>query len=199
MPSFQNAAFAASSLLRSIGSRRANHGAASSACRASACSSGQRITPCSASSVESSTWTVDPALWTIRPARGPSGSVRGDDVGHGARRRRIERVKLELLEARGPEARAAPDRQVLIFERAPRGVAEFLDAAPVAGPGSVERCVERRLAMRPALRLSHSRHLRLRRPPGESRRSPRARAVRRARRRPRERSARPSGCGRTRA
>ena len=131
---------------------------------------------------------------------------------------RAQRVEVEALQARRPEARAAPDGQLGGLEGFQRGLAQLRQRAPVARAGPGQRLVERRLAVaarlfldgaaplpplpgrrRDLAGLRHPRHQRPRphRPPVGSGRSPRARGARPARRRPRARSGHPSGCGRT--
>ena len=163
----------------------------------------------------SSTWTTDAVALHDPPGVRAVGQRARDDLGHRrARRDRVpgarglQRVEVEALQARRPEPRAPPHRQLRGLIRLQRGLAQLLQRAPVARAGAGQRVVERRLAVATGLDLHRRRvvrgrravraHLRhWRRPPGGSGRSPRARAVRPARRRPPARSARPSGCART--
>ena len=109
---------------------------------------------------------------------------------------RGERLQVQLGEARRPEARAAPHRQLAVLERPQSGLAQLGERMSIARPVSGQRVVEARLAVAPRLDGDGLRRHQ-RRPPGGSGRSPRAPGARRAPRRPRARSARPSGCART--
>ena len=113
------------------------------------------------------------------------------DVGDGAARLVVlglERIEVQVAQARRPEARAPPGRHLgRLVDLQCRG-ADFVDRAPGAGARAVQRRGQRGGARRPGLRgagLSH----RSRGPPRGGSRSPRTRAGRPARRRPRARSA----------
>ena len=97
------------------------------------------------------------------------GQRAGDDVGHlppvrgdargGALAERLERLQVEALQARGPEARPPPDGELELLVGGSGLLAQLLEARPaVARAGSVEGVVEGRLAVAPGLhlhRLSH--------------------------------------------
>ena len=60
---------------------------------------------------------------------------------------RLERVEVEPLQRRRPEARAPPDGQLGGVEVREGGLAQLLERPPVARAGAGERVVERRLAV----------------------------------------------------
>ena len=159
-PPVQNAAFAASSLWRSIVRRLEYQRSTSSRCSRKASSSEHRITPRSASAGSSSTWTTDAGALHEPPGVRAVGQRARDDLGHAAaapaaiesrRARGLERVEVEVLQARRPEARAPPHRQLRGLVAAQRGLAQLRQRAPVARAGAGQRVVEGRLAVAPGL------------------------------------------------
>ena len=149
-PPVQKAALAASSLWRSIGRRleyQGSRAARGDARRPPPASRGSR--PARPAPGRARRATTAPALCTIRPARGRSGIVRVTTSGtsRSSMHARAEGVEVERLQARRPEARAAPHGQLGRLEGFQRALAQLRERAPVAGAGAVERRVERRLAV----------------------------------------------------
>ena len=72
-------------------------------------------------------------------------------AGIGAVVAHLQPVEVEPLEARRPEARAPPHRQLRGLVHRQRRFAQLLERAAVARAGAVQRVVERRLAVAPRL------------------------------------------------
>ena len=140
----QNAALAASSLSRSIREAlRVPLAQRARGARSKASSSEHRITPRSRSAASSDVHDRRRRSARSAPRASAAGSVRATTSGTpsplAARAPRVERVEVELLQARGPEARAPPHRQL-----------EALVGRSAASREAQRACARRRHPHRPA-------------------------------------------------